>query len=101
MAAPAKPKKVGIGARENIAELFREDRAEIFMDNNPRAGYEDDLENRVVYRRIESHVEELRIDEAWTKKRFRILFFIVLSAIGGEWNIFSYFDGPYLSMLLN
>ena len=54
------------------------------MDNDPRAGYENDLENRVVYRRIESHIEELRIDEAWTKKRFRLGFLISLSFIAGE-----------------
>ena len=54
------------------------------MDNDPRAGYEDDLESRIVYRRIESHIEELRIDQAWTKKRFSLLFWITLSFLGGE-----------------
>ena len=73
-----------VGSRGDVADLFRLDRKEVEMDNNPRAGYEDDLENRIVYRRIESHVEELRIDEAWTIKRFRLLFFISLSAIGGR-----------------
>mmetsp|Transcript_28955 Transcript_28955/g.48865 ORF Transcript_28955/g.48865 Transcript_28955/m.48865 type:complete len:195 (-) Transcript_28955:431-1015(-) len=75
--------KVGPGARDNVNDLFRTDRAEIFMDNDPHKGYEDDLENRIVYRRIESHIEELRVDEAWTKKRFRLLFWISLSFIGG------------------
>lgn len=84
MAVATVPKKVGVGARKNLDDLFRVDRAEIFMDNNPRAGYEDDLESRVVYRRIEDHCEELRIDEAWTRKRFRLLFFIVLGDIAGE-----------------
>jgi hypothetical protein len=78
------PKKVGPGARANVDDLFRKERAEIFMDNDPRAGYEDDLESRIVYRRIESHIEELRIDQAWTKKRFSLLFWITLSFLGGE-----------------
>jgi hypothetical protein len=75
--------KVGPGARDNVDDLFRTSRKEIFKDNDPRLGYEGDLETRVVYRRIESHVEELRVDEAWTKMRFKMLFWITLGFVGG------------------
>lgn len=77
------PKKKGLGARDNVDDIFRKDRAEIFVDNDPRAGYEDDLEQRVVYRRIESHVEEMKVDEEWTKMRVRIFSFVVISFLGG------------------
>lgn len=83
MASPAAPKKVGVGARSNVADIFREERAEIFMDNDPKAGYEDDLETRIIYRRLEGHVEELRIDEAWTKRRFKIFYWVCLSTLAG------------------
>ena len=78
------PKKKGLGARDNVDDIFRKDRAEIFVDNDPRAGYEDDLEQRVVYRRIESHVEEMKVDEEWTKMRVRIFSFVVISFLGGN-----------------
>ncbi len=65
-------------------DIFREERVEVQVDNNPRAGFENDLEERVVYRRIEEHIEELRVENEYIRGRFKLLAFASLSFMAGN-----------------